>query len=401
MRVVQLCEGFSRSSETFIYDTVTELDRQGVDCHVLTMNRVNKKERPYKKVHLAPWPGRWNVPRLWRRALATLGIAGDVDTHKWPGLRARFCRHLERLDPDVVHAQFGPMGVLVAPVTEALDIPLVVTFHGHDISVLPRDEQTRKRYRVLFKKADALTGVSNHNCRKLLSLGAPAGKVRVLHNGTRVGKFTYSNPAHRFGGETARVLFVGRLVKVKSPVDLLEAFAAAKKRTNGGVNLHLTIAGDGPESQPVEERIRQWKLQDDVDCLGRVSHEEVRSLMKRHHIYAQHSRKVESGAEEGLGVVFIEAQASGLPVVATQSGGIPDVVVDGETGYLVAEGDTEAMADRIVHLAKHPEIWEEMGQAGRRHVEENFDLTKQVGKLISLYENLCTVPVSETQHKPR
>ena len=296
MRVVQLCEGFSRSSETFIYDTVTELDRQGVDCHVLTMKRANEEERPYEKVHLAPWPGRWNVPRLWRRALATLGIAGSVDTHKWPGLRARFRRHLERLDPDVVHAQFGPMGVLMAPVTEALDIPLVVTFHGHDISVLPQHEKTMRRYRALFQKADALIGVSKHNCNKLLTLGAPEEKVRVLHNGTRIGKFTHSNPSHRFGGKTAQVLFVGRLVKVKSPVDLLEAFATAREQMSGEVDLHLTIAGDGPESQSVEERIRQRELQDEVDCLGQVSHDEVRSLMKRHHIYAQHSRKVESGA---------------------------------------------------------------------------------------------------------
>jgi len=388
MRVVQLCEGFSRSSETFIYDTVTELDRQGVDCHVLTMNRANEKERPYEKVHLAPWPGRWNVTRLWRRALATLGIAGDVDTHKWPGLRARFRRNLKRLDPDVVHAQFGPMGVLVAPVIKSLGIPLVVTFHGYDISVLPQNEQTKRRYRALFQKTDALIGVSKHNCDKLLALGAPEKKVQVFHNGTRIEKFSYSDPSTRFDGETVRILFVGRLVKVKSPVDLVEAFAKAREQMNEEVNLHLTIAGDGPESHSVDELIRERQIQDEVDCLGQVSHDEVRSLMERHDIYVQHSKEVESGAEEGLGVVFIEAQASGLPVVATRSGGIPDVVVDGETGYLVPEGDTEAMADRIVHLAKHPEMWEEMGRAGRRHVEENFDLKKQIGKLISLYENL-------------
>lgn len=388
MRVVQVCEAFSRSSETFIYDTVTELERQGIDCHMVTMNRANETKRSFDKVHLAPWPGRWNVPRLCRRALATLGIAGDVDTHKWPGLRARFRRHLDRLEPDVVHAQFGPMGVLVAPVTEALRIPLVVTFHGYDISVLPQNEKTRRRYRALFQKADAITGVSNHNCSKLLSLGAPEKKVRLLHNGTRIEEFSYSNPRSRFEGKTVQLLFVGRLVKVKSPVDLLDAFAMARKRMDGEADLHLTIAGDGPQSNSVQQRIRQWGLRDQVECLGRVSHDEVQSLMKRNHMYVQHSKKTNSGEEEGLGVVFIEAQASGLPVVATQSGGIPDVVVNGETGYLVPEGDTEAMADRVVHLARRPEMWEEMGRAGRRHVEENFDLTKQVAKLIELYKEL-------------
>lgn len=388
MRVIQLCEAFSRSSETFIYDMVKELEHQGVDCHVLTMNRVNKEERPFDKVHVTPRPGRWHLPRLCRRALATLGIAGDVDTHTWPIIRSRFRRHLEQLAPDVVHAQFGPMGVLVAPVTEALNIPLVVTFHGHDISVLPQNESFRRHYQILFRRADILTGVSSHNCAKLVSLGAPDEKVNVLHNGTQVEKFCYSNPLNGFQRGTVRFLFVGRLVKVKSPVSLLDAFATARAEVGEESNLHLTIAGDGPELSSVRRRIRKQQMEDYVDCLGRVSHEEVQELMQSHHVYTQHSRRTSSGAEEGLGVVFIEAQASGLPVIATRSGGIPDVVIDGETGYLVPEGDTEAMADRIVHLARHPEMWEEMGQAGRKHVAENFDLKKQVEELIHIYNDI-------------
>ena len=390
MRVVQLCEGFSRSSETFIYDTVTELDRQGVECHVLTMNRANEEERPYEKVHLAPWPGRWNVPRLWRWALATLGIAGDVDTHKWPGLRARFRRHLERLDPDVVHAQFGPMGVLVAPVTEALDIPLVVTFHGYDISVLPQNEKTRRRYRILFQKADVLTGVSNHNCSKLEDLGAPQEKVHVLHNGTKIERFDYSNPTARYNGELIELLHVGRLVEKKSPLDLLEAFRLSTERMGGRKpEMRLTIVGDGPLSDEVDKYLDQFEKTDRVNRLGGVPHERVQRLMKRSHIYTQHCKTASDGDEEGQGVTFVEAQASGLPVVTTNHNGIPDVVVDGETGYLVPEGDTEAMADRIVHLAKHPELWEKMGRAGRRHVEEHFDLEKQVAELRSIYKNIC------------
>lgn len=388
MRVVQLCEAFSRPSETFIYDTVTELERQGIDCHVLTMNRVNEDGRPFEKVHLAPRPGRWYLPRLWRRALATFSIAGNVGTHTWPIIRSRFCRHLERLNPDVIHAQFGPMGVLVAPIAEALDTPLVVTFHGHDISVVPQRKDARRRYRSLFQKADVLTGVSSHNCDKLLSLGAPKGKVQVLHNGTCIEDFSYSNPKNRFKGKEVRLLFVGRLVKVKSPVDLIDAFGKARGQVEGRIDLHLTIAGDGPELDSVRQRVQQWELQGQVDYLGRVSHDEVQKLMKGHHIYVQHSKKTNSGAEEGLGVTFIEAQASGLPVVSTHSGGIPDVVVDGETGYLVPEGDTKAMADRIVYLAHHPEVWGEIGQAGRRHVEKNFALEKQIGKTIEVYSKL-------------
>lgn len=388
MRVVQLCEAFSRLSETFIYDTVTELEHQGVECHVLTMNRVNEEERPFDKVHVTPRPGRWHIPRLWRRFLATFGIAGDVGTHTWPIIRSRFRRHLEQLDPDVVHAQFGPMGVLVAPVTEALDIPVVVTFHGYDISILPRQENVRRQYRELFDRADALIGVSGHNASRLRELGAPEDKVRTIHNGSQLDQFAYSNPTDRFNGRTVQLLHVGRLVENKAPIELVNAFSLARERVNGQVDLQLTIAGDGPLREPMLRRVEELTLEEEIDYVGSVSHEEVRRLMQRGHVYTQHCKTASSGAEEGQGVTFIEAQASGLPVVATQSGGVPSVVVDGETGYLVPEEDVEAMADRIVHLARHPEMWEEMGRAGREHVKKNFNLKEQVIKLISLYKKV-------------
>jgi glycosyltransferase involved in cell wall biosynthesis len=218
LRVVQFCGAFSVSSQTFIYDTVKEMDRQGIDCHVVTKRRVNEENRPYDDVHVVNVPGRWNLPRLWYRALATFGIWGDVETHKWPVFRSRLRRTLDRLDPDVVHAQFGPKGVMVAPVAETLDIPLVVTFHGYDISILPRRKKVRRRYRDLFERADALIGVSDHNSSRLMELGAPEEKVRTVHNGTRLDQFAYSNPLDRFDGRTVRLLHVGRLVEKKGPL---------------------------------------------------------------------------------------------------------------------------------------------------------------------------------------
>jgi len=388
MRVVQFCRTFSASSETFIYDTVTEMERQGIDCHVLTRSRVNEEERPYDKVHLAKMPGRWNLPRLGYRVLATLGLWGDVETHKWPVFRARLRRHMEGIDPDVVHAQFGPNGVMIAPVSEELGIPLVVTFHGYGISILPRKEKVRRRYRELFDRADALIGVSGHNSSRLRELGAPDDKVYTVHNGSRLDQFTYSNPTDRFDGGTVRLLHVGRLVEKKGPVELVNAFSRARKSVNGQADLRLTIAGDGPLREPMLRRVEELALEEEVDYVGSVPHEEVRCHMRRSHLYTQHCKTASNGDIEGQGVTFIEAQASGLPVVATRSGGVPSVVQDGETGYLVPEEDVEAMADRIVYLARHPEKWEAMGQAGRAHVERHFDLAKQVEKLTRLYEDI-------------
>lgn len=386
MRVVQFCRTFSSTSETFIYDTVTEMDRQGVDCHVLTRSRANEEERPYDKVHLAEMPGRWNLPRLGYRAPATLGLWGDVETHKWPVYRARLRRHLVCIDPDVVHAQFGPNGVMIAPVAEALDIPLIVTFHGYDISILPRKEKVRQRYLDLFDRANVLIGVSDHNSSRLEALGAPMEKIRTVHNGTRLDRFNYTNPSERFDGNSVRLLHVGRLVEKKAPIDLMNAFSLAQDKVGDQVDLRLTVAGNGPLRDQLLRHIEAMGLEREVSYVGGISHEEVQRLMEESHFYVLHSKTASDGDKEGQPLTVIEATATGLPVISTRHSGIPDVVIDGETGYLVAEEDVEAMADRIVHLARHPEKWETMGRAGRDHVEKHFDLAKQVRKLIRQYE---------------
>jgi colanic acid/amylovoran biosynthesis glycosyltransferase len=135
-------------------------------------------------------------------------------------------------------------------------------------------------------------------------------------------------------------------------------------------------------------QIEEHALDEWITYVGSVPHQKVQRLMQKSHLYTQHCKTATDGDVEGQGVTFIEAQATGLPVVATRSGGVPSVVVDGETGYLVPEEDTEAMADRIAHLAQHPDSWERLSQNGRKRMEEHFDLTKQVRKLRSLYQRL-------------
>jgi colanic acid/amylovoran biosynthesis glycosyltransferase len=101
-------------------------------------------------------------------------------------------------------------------------------------------------------------------------------------------------------------------------------------------------------------------------------------------MYVQHSRTAPNGDEEGMGVTFVEASARGLPIVSTRHNGIPDVVLDGRTGYLVPEGDVDAMAQRIIELAENSSLWSTMGRAGRAHVEEGFSLDRQVARTVEV-----------------
>jgi glycosyltransferase involved in cell wall biosynthesis len=285
------------------------------------------------------------------------------------------------------------MGVLVLPIAEAMDIPIVSSFYGADISVLPRKKHIRKKYQQLFRSETLFHAISNHVKDRLKELGASSGRTRVVHLGTRLEKFVSQNISQdeevnkkKGAGMQARhpvrCLHVGRLVEKKAPVYLVRAFQHAREM---GAPIHLKIAGDGPLLSDVEEEIEQFGLEENIELLGSVPHSHVPELMARSHIYTQHCVTASNGDQEGMGVTFAEASAAGLPIVTTSHNGIPDVVKHESTGYLVEEGDIEAMGRRIAQLASSPEKRHQMGQAGREHVHANFQLSKQADKMTSCY----------------
>jgi glycosyltransferase involved in cell wall biosynthesis len=380
MRVLHFAPAFSNLSETFIYDYVTGLEGQGVENHVVTFDRKNEEQRPFSNVHIIDHPGRWHPRRMWYRMLAEFGI-GERRTSDWPEVRRQLGTTIHCTEPDVIHAHFGPPGVLVAPVAEATGIPLVITFYGNDVSGLAREEFWRGRYPDAFSSADLLIGISNHICSRIESLGGPRSKIRCWHLGVDVSQFEYQRADESFDGETVQCIHVGRLVGKKSPIDLAEAFRNALDELDESLNLHLKIAGDGPLREKLERKIQSLGLKENVSMLGAVPHTQISELLKDANLYTQHCKTAPDGDQEGLGVSFIEASATGLPIVATRHNGLPDVILDRETGVLVEEGDAEAMGRAIASLAKRPDKWVKMGQAGRQHIEETFDLENQTAKM--------------------
>jgi colanic acid/amylovoran biosynthesis glycosyltransferase len=274
------------------------------------------------------------------------------------------------------------------PVAAKVGVPLVTHFRGYDVSKILPSAFWESEYSDLFSSVSGLIGISNYICDKLLRLGASPQKVNMLHTGVRLDNFPYDPPSGRYDGGVVRCLHVGRLVEKKSPLKLVRSFANACKRVGDRASLELMIAGDGPLREPTELLIRDLGLTERVHCIGNTAHEEVMQLMRTSHLHVKHCETASDGDQEGQGVTFVEASAIGLPIVTTRHNGIPDAVKDGETGYLVEEGDVDAMGERIAYLTLHPEAWHAIGQAGRLHVEENFDLRKQTQKLAGIYERV-------------
>lgn len=388
MRVLHFCEFFSPLSETFIYDLVNELEGQSMDNHIATLHRENADSRPFLKAHLVKKPCRWNLQRLSTRASVALGLR-DIREVCWPVLQKRLKGLVKSVAPDVVHAHFGPAGVLIAPIALRLGIPLIVSFHGFDVTRYARDEFWQRKYHELWPATAVISGVSNHICNRLQELGAPPDKIVRVSNGVKLEEFPCQNPAEHFDGKNVECLFVGRLVEKKGPLLLVKAFQTARKLVADRLNLILHVVGDGPLRPALEEYCRQEHLEACVHLYGPMDHSEVKAMMRRAHIYVQHSLTAANGDQEGQPVALIEAAATGLPCISTNHSGIPEIVLDGKTGFLVEENDFEGMGRKIALLSLDPNLWRTFGLKGRNHVESNLTQEKQVASWIERYRNVC------------
>jgi colanic acid/amylovoran biosynthesis glycosyltransferase len=139
--------------------------------------------------------------------------------------------------------------------------------------------------------------------------------------------------------------------------------------------------------QLMDER-RTRGLEGCVRLHGARAYKEVSEMLQTAHIFLQHSVTAADGDQEGQGVSMMEAAATGLPVISTQHDGIPEVVLDGKTGFLVAEHDVEGMGERLANLAGDPGLWDELGTRGREHIEKNMQLEAQAESWRNLYKRV-------------
>ena len=384
MRIAIFAPVFVRPTETFIYDATKELAGSGANIVVVAEARQGADERPFDPICVVPRTARTNWQRIFRRLRRRI-IRQPADDTIDVIQQARIRVEFTRFEPDVILANYGHGGVVVAPAAQKLGIPLVVSFHGADASRRARDPEWQRKYRDMFKIASAVTGPSDYVCRKLVALGCPPDRVHKLHYGIRTDRIEFQPADSRYDGGAVRFLFVGRLSPKKDPLTLLKSFDRARAELKP-LPVCLTIVGDGPLRPEVEALVGKLDLGKNVKLLGHQSHDTVLQQYQSAHIYVQHSVTAPDGDEEGLPVSITEALAAGLPVISTRHSGIPEVVHHGENGYLVEEGDFTKMAEYMVTLAKNPDSWMQFGRAGRRLLEEQFAMPivqAQLRKLLS------------------
>lgn len=291
----------------------------------------------------------------------------------------------------LLHAHFGPDATYALPLARALRVPLVVTFHGFDCTSQRRALLTSGRFsnlrfllmkKALQKGATKVIAVSKFIEGLLLEQGYPRDKVVQHYIGVDTDKFCPCLGKRR----ERYILCVGRHAEKKGIDTLLRGFARIAGKH---ADVTLIQVGAGELTSKLTDLARELGIAQRVRFLGARPSSEVLELMQGAELFVLPSQTARGGDSEGLGIVFNEASACEIPIVATRHGGIPEAVIDGETGLLVEEGDDSQLAEYMDLLLTDRALAQRMGQRGREYVSEVFDLRKQTAKLEELYADLA------------
>lgn len=322
----------------------------------------------------------WND--LWYGMVAQAGVIPP-----WYDIGRRHLLELIKQESAVLlHAHFGQEGVRLLPVRAATGVPLVTTFYGYDMSWLPRRFPWlwKGHYRRLFSEGDLFLVEGSHMRRELVELGCPPNKVRIQHIGVDTGRFSFV--PRSLSGRKVVLLACASFVEKKG---LIYALEALRQVVPDYPHLEFRVIGGGPLESRLKAFAEQHRLESYVTWLGYQPHHVFVDELRRAHVFIQPSVTARGGdSEGGAPTTLLEAQATGIPVLATYHADIPEVVLDGQSGYLVPERDAEALAQRLRELIDHPGDWPKMGHAGRRHVEEHYDIRTEAGKLEAIYRDI-------------
>jgi glycosyltransferase involved in cell wall biosynthesis len=283
----------------------------------------------------------------------------------------------------LIHAQFAHLGYQMLPLKRKLNIPLIVHGRGKDVyKHIPEDKKKLKELMEVFKHTDLFLANSKRMKKHVLSLGLEENKITILYGGIDIKLFSYKQRQPVKQNEEIKVLMCGRFVKKKGFPFGIKAFAKSLLKHN---DIRLYMAGDGPQKDVITNLIEDLGIENKVTLLGALKPPEVAKVMKDSHILMMPYATPDSGDSEGAPQVLKEALATGLPVISTKHAGVPEVVIDGESGFLVDEKDIDGLSNKLNYLIEHKELWLPFGEKGRNLVEREFDIVKQTEKLEDIY----------------
>lgn len=404
-RIAYVASLFPKLTETFILREVLEMERAGMSVSLYSIRPrpsgpLHADARPFlEKTNYAPWFGldhltafvSLSARRPWKVAKGLAYLSRDMLAHaRYPGTVARtllclgkmflFTRRMESEGVAHVHAHFANIPTTLA-VFAAKVLGTTYSFTGHAWDIFVPVNQAGLAAKI--SGAEFVATCTSFNTKVLTPFCRTdwdRSKIVLNYHGLDLQRYV---PAETRDGE--RIVAGGSLVEQKGLPVLVDAAALLRDR---GVGFRVEIVGDGPQRSLLERAIARHGLGDVVQLVGSMPHEQLVERMRTAAMVVLPCIETHDRFMDGIPNLLVEGSALEVPVVATRLSGIPELVVDGETGLLVPSRNAGALADAIEMLVHDPAKGREMGRRGRQRVQAMFDLERNARELVRRFREI-------------
>ena len=387
--VASYCTTFLKPEMLHIYRQVTAL--RSYRTFIMTKARQNSDRFPADDVEIIPPPKTNPLRHGWLKFVK--GRPPIVYRGEYQMLSSL----LQRRGADLMHIYFGHTGVHLLPFIERWDKPCVVSFHGADVAMKKDIRDYDVKLQNLFRSVPLVFARCNSLADRLVELGCPRERLRITRTGLPLDEFPYVRREAPGDGRW-KLMQACRLIPKKGVATTLCAFAIFQKEFP---KAELFIAGKGPLQPHLEELAAELGISAKVRFCGFLSQPDLRELYASSHLFIHPSETPPDRNQEGIPNSVLEAMATGLPVLGTRHGGIPEAVEHGRAGLLVEERDFEALSNAMKEMARSGNAFREMGLLGSERVVAEFEIGAQVRQLERYYdEAVGLAPVAEPLRVP-
>lgn len=370
-KVALFSTSFLPYSQTFIFDEINA-HSENYEITVFCKDRQNEDIFPFDNYHK---PEGKIAEKIYQNIAY------------WP----KFDEIFQEEKFDLIHAHFGTGAVYALPYVKKYRIPFVVTFHGNDVAALvgtqrflPKRWRYAAKSKQIFKLLDLGLAVSPELINMLTELGCDEQKLKLFRLGISLDKF---NPAPKPPPDPLKFLLIGRFTEKKGHIYALKAFHSLIQK---GHSAQLSFIGDGELMDECISYAKNNDLEDSILFLGVKQPQEVQDHINSSHVLLVPSVIAKDGDREGLPTVIKEANACGVPAIGTYHAGIPELIRDEHSGFLVEERSVEQLSDKMVYFLENPEKIAEYGSNARAIIEEKYNIIKEVARLENYYESILS-----------
>lgn len=408
MRIAFIVNQFPMLSETFVLNQATGLLDAGHEVDIYTthsadpanLEKMHPDVETYGMLNRVTYARTPPINQIWRILLGLWLIITHV--YKSPravlqslngfryGWQAIALKLLYAVTPilgngpyDIIHCQFATLttvGAIARAHAGTTKARLIVSCRGYDVSAYLRQIKP-KTQRQLFAAGDLFLPNCDFFKQRLLSLGCPPEKIIVLRSGIDCDRFHFT-PRHLPEGEPVRIVTTGRLVDKKGIEYGIRAIALLNNISHP---VEYSIIGDGPLKQQLQSLIQALNLEHIVKLRGWMQQQELIQVLDQSHLFLAPNITAADGNQDAPINTIKEALAMGLPIIGTRHGGIPEVVEDSVSGFLVPEKDVEGLAEKLRYMINQSSKWHAMGDAGRRFVTEHYNIKTLNDRLLHIY----------------